>query len=225
MKASKAHRAVWLMASLVLLLAACGDGDAPSPGQTSQPPTASPVASITIDWSARPPAPIELGEGFSVQGCPGDAPFLCVSRESQAAGFIEYFPFPAPEGDAQDVLQKLVDDDYGSFTEDRETTCPSGYQVETVDPVAAEVGGEDGLRSEYFVTDAGGNTVERYVKHWAIAGGQVHLVSAEAQEEGSCSPGDGGQFTDAALTDFEPFLAAIAEGSRFPAETSPAPQG
>ncbi|HYN99083.1 MAG TPA: hypothetical protein VEU28_05365 [Actinomycetota bacterium] len=213
------------MLGLVLMLAACGDAEDPSPGQTSQSPTASPVAAVTIDWAARPPAPVELGDGFTVQACPGDAPFLCVSRESEAAGFIEYFPFPAPEGDAQDALRELVDDDYRTFTEDRETTCPSGYEVETVEPAAAEVGGEEGLRSEYFVTDAGGKTVERYVKHWAIAEGQVHLVSAEAQEEGSCSPGDGGQFTDAALTDFEPFLAAIAEGSRFPAPATPAAQG
>lgn len=49
-------------------------------------------------------------------------------------------------------------------------------------------------------------------------GRRVHLVSAEAQEEGTCSPGDGAGFRAAVLADFEPSFAAVAQGSHFPAE-------
>lgn len=207
----------------VLLLASCGGSGSPEPSQspTSQP-TDSPVPTVTIDWSARPAEPIALAGGFSVQGCPGDAPFLCVSRAGDAVGALEYFNFPASPGS---TVESLIEDDYRTFTEDREGTCPPKFDVRTEEPAGAEVGGGGGRRSGYSVVDGDGRTVERYVKYWAVEGSRVHLVSAEAQEEGTCSPGDGGEFRDEVLADFEPSFAAVAEGSRFPAEAKPAPGG
>jgi hypothetical protein len=206
----------------VLFLASCGGG-APEPSQspTSQA-TASPVPAVPIDWSARPDEPVSLAGGFSVQGCPGDAPFLCISREGDEVGLVEYLNFPASPGTTVDGL---IEDDYRTFTEDREGTCPTEFEVKTDEPAGAEVGGSEGRRSGYSVVDGDGRTVERYVKYWAVEGGAVHLVSAEAQEEGTCSPGDGAEFSDAVLADFEPSFAAVAAGSRFPAPPNPAPAG
>jgi hypothetical protein len=206
----------------VLFLASCG-GRSPetSPTPTSQP-TDSPVPTVTIDWSARPADPIALAGGFSVRGCQGEAPFLCVLRAGEEVGLVEYFNFPASPGTTVDAL---IEDDYRSFTEDREGTCPPEFEVKTEEPAGAEVGGKEGRRSGYSVVDGDGRTVERYVKYWSVEGEQVHLVSAEAQEEGTCSPGEGAEFRDAVLADFEPSFAAIAEGSRFPSEASPTPQG
>ncbi len=175
---------------------------------------------MTIDWSARPAEPVALAGGFSVQGCPGDAPFLCVSRAGDAVGLVEYLNFPVSPGATVDAL---IEDDNRTFTEDREGTCPPEFEVKTEKPSDAEVGGSEGRRSGYSVVDGDGRTVERYVKYWAVESGRVHLVSAEAQEEGTCSPGDGAEFRDAVLTDFEPSFAAVAEGSRFPAEATPDP--
>ncbi len=205
----------------LLLLASCGGGGTPEPSQSpTSHATASPGPTVTIDWAARPAEPVALAGGFSVQGCPGDAPFLCVSRAGDAAGLVEYFNFPASSGATVDGL---IEDDYRTFTEDRERTCPPGFEVKTAEPAGAQVGGSEGRRSGYSVVDGDGRTVERYVKYWAVEGDRVHLVSAEAQGEGTCSPGDGAEFRDTVLTDFEPSFAAIAEGSRFPAEASSAP--
>lgn len=206
----------------VLLLASCGGGTPePSPSPSPQE-TASPATGVSIDWSARPTEPLALPGGFSVQGCAGDGPFLCVSRGGDTVGSVEYASFPAsPEA----TVDGVIDDDYRSFTEDREGSCPPEFEVKTEEPAEAGVGGSDGMRSGYSVVDGDGRTVERYVKFWALEDGRLHLLSAEAQEEGTCSPGEGAVFRDAVLTDFEPAFAAIAEGSSFPAEANPAPEG
>lgn len=206
----------------VCLLTACG-GETPEPGRSpSSQPSDSPVPAVSIDWSARPTQPLHLEDGFTVQGCPGDAPFLCVSREGDTVGSVEYGSYPASP---QTSLASLIDDDYRSFTEDREASCPPGFEVETEEPADARVGGTGGKRSGYSVVDGDGRTVERYVKFWAVEYGRLHLVSAEAQEEGTCSPGEGAVFRETVLTDFEPSFAAIAEGSVFPEEDSLTPGG
>jgi hypothetical protein len=198
--------------ALVLGLAACGNRS-PEPGETSATPSATPTLEVLIDWSDRPARPVELSGGFSAVACPGDAPFLCISKDGRTVGFVEYFSFPASAGKD---LADLIEEDYGSFTADRETTCPAGFEARTVQPAAAGVGGSEGMRSEYSVADEAGETVERYIKYWAVAGGQVHLLAAEAQEEKSCSPAEGEVFSDSLLTEFEDSFRAVAEGSRFP---------
>ncbi len=200
---------------LLLLPAACGGGETPDPVETAPTPTltasTSPPPPVTIDWSARPTDPVGLADGFSVQACPGDGPFLCVARSAEPVGSIEYLTFPG----SGSVLLNLVEGDYRALAEDREQTCP-GFRVETEEPVIAPVGGATGMRSQATVIDGDGAIVERYVKFWAVDD-RVHLLSAEAQEPGSCSPGDGGQFRESVLTEFVPSFAAVAEGSRFPA--------
>lgn len=198
--------------ALMLLLAGC-TADSPDPGPTTPAPTGSPGPEVAIDWSQRPAQPVELAGGFTAVACPGDAPFLCISKDGRTVGFVEYLSFAAsPGGTLADVIQ----DDYRSFTSDRETTCPDGFEVRTVEPASAGVGGGDGMRSEYSVVDESGETVERYVKYWMLAGDQVHLLSAEAQEEKSCSPAEGEVFSDSLLSEFEDSFRAVAEGSRFP---------
>jgi hypothetical protein len=200
---------------LLLLPSACGDGEAPEPPETGPAPTpaasSSPPPRVIIDWSARPTDPVGLTDGFSVQACPGEGPFLCVARSAEPVGSIEYLSFPG----SGNVLLNLVEGDYRALAEDRERTCP-GFRVETEEPVIAPVGGAAGIRSQATVVDGDGVTVERYVKFWAVDD-RVRVLSAEAQEPGSCSPGDGGQFRESVLTEFVPSFAAVSEGSRFPA--------
>lgn len=201
---------------LLLLPAACGGGETPETpvtGPTPNPGAAdTPPPQVTIDWSARPTEPVGLTAGFSVQACPGDGPFLCVARSAEPVGSIEYLTFAG----SGDILLNLIQGDYRSLAEDRESACP-GFRVETEEPLNASVGGAPGMRSQAWVVNADGQTVERYVKFWAVSGDRVHLLTAEAHEEGSCSPGEGGQFREPVLTEFVPSFAAVAEGSRFPA--------
>ncbi|HEX2179150.1 MAG TPA: hypothetical protein VHL54_06485 [Actinomycetota bacterium] len=209
-------RKLLVITAMVFLLAGCA-GSSPTTDPTEAAPGPS-TPEVAIDWSNRPSDPILLSDDFSVQGCEGEGPFLCVSHEGQPVGAVEYFSFQAPGGDPADALRTLVADDYETFTADRSAGCPEGYEVRTEEPGEAVVGGEDGLRSEYSVVDGDGSTVERYVKFWAVSEGRVHLLSAEAQAEGSCAPGEGVQFTNELLTGFEPSFSEIARGSRFPTD-------
>ncbi|HEX2054805.1 MAG TPA: hypothetical protein VHJ78_13910 [Actinomycetota bacterium] len=200
------------VALAAMLLSGCtsGGADAPAPDPTSSPPQA------TIDWENRPQSTVALDGGFGVKACPGDAPFLCVERDGTVVGQIEYFSFEEPAGGGEDTLRNHVDEDYNTFRSDREG-CSEGFEVETVEPETAQVAGEEGLRSEYSVVNADGDTVERYVKYWALSDGRVHLLAAEAQEEGTCSPSEGTPFTAGGLEEFESSFEVLAERSRFPA--------
>ncbi len=206
-----------LLAMVLVVLGGCAD-EAPTTEPTPSSPSP-PSLEVVIDWANRPTDPVLL-DGFSVRGCEGDAPFLCILRETAGVGVVEYFSFQAPVGDPDEAVAGLVRDDYQSFTTDRSATCPDEFEVRTEEPQDAEVGGSGGLRSEYSVVDGAGRTVERYVKFWSVADGRVHLLSAEAQEEGSCAPGEGVQFRSDVLTEFLPSFEAIAEGSKFPAAAS-----
>jgi hypothetical protein len=208
---SRTRSSLVAAAALVLLLLAGCTEDSPDPE-----PTGSQGPEVVVDWSERPTEPLRLAGGFTAVGCPGDAPFLCISKDGVTVGLVEYFSFPAPDEPAAKGLDDVIEEDYGSFTSDREVLCPAGFEVRTVDPAAADVGGAGGMRSEYSVVDAAGETVERYVKYWAVAAGQVHLLSAEAQGENSCSPAEGEVFSSSLLTEFEQAFRTVAEGSRFP---------
>lgn len=212
MRSSAAIRLAGSGLLAALIWGACGSPTTPEP---VSPPGPEPVPEVFVDWSNRPSDPIALEEGFSIQGCPGDAPFLCVLHQAEVVGQIEYLDFEAPGGDPAEALRDRVADDYLWFTQDRQDGCPEGYRTETVEPRPAAVAGTDGMRSEYAVRDAQGEVAERYVKYWAISDGRLHLLTAQAQTEASCAPGEGVAFGDQGLTAFEDSFAAIAAGSRF----------
>jgi len=195
-----------------LALAACTGGGADIPGE----PPPSPEPGAAIDWADRPTETVALNGGFGVIACPGDAPFLCVQREGNTVGQIEYSSYPALESVGARGLQGRIEDDYSQFTSDR-TGCTEGFEVETVEPEETQVAGRDGMRSEYSVVNPQGETVERYVKYWLLQDDRVHLLVAEAHEEASCSPGEGVNFTDDGLTNFEESFQRVAALSRFPA--------
>lgn len=200
-----------LLIGAAALLASCTGGGAeePPPAVSSLPPEA------LIDWADRPTTPVALKGEFSAVACPGEGPFLCIESRGEQVGQIEYLSFPAEQGDGPEELRSLIEDDYRSFESDREG-CAEGFEVETEEPREAEVAGGEGLRSEYAVVDAEGETVERYIKYWSSSGGRIHLLSAEAQEAASCSPSEGAPFSSRVLEDFRESFELVAEVSRFP---------
>jgi len=200
-----------LLVGAAALLASCTGGGAeePPPAVSSPPPEA------LIDWSDRPTASVALKGEFSAVACPGEGPFLCIESRGEQVGQIEYLSFPAEQDGGAEELRSRIEDDYRGFEADREG-CAGGFEVETEEPEEAEVAGGEGLRSEYAVVDAEGETVERYIKYWSSSGGRIHLLSAEAQEAASCSPSEGAPFSSPVLEDFGESFELVAEASRFP---------
>ncbi|HEY3239982.1 MAG TPA: hypothetical protein VGL92_10490 [Acidimicrobiia bacterium] len=207
---------------MLLLVPACGGNDAaiPEPATTTTTTAASsedtpepPGGSLIVDWQA-PALDVDLGGGFRVRHCEGDAPLLCIERAGVPVGVVELLDFPA--GDHQ-PLEERIADLYRTTTEDRAKSCPPGYRFEGVPPEPASVAGGDGLRYGFTATFADGRPSEKTIAWMTERGDVVTVLSAAADEPDGCLPPEGaGQFTVATLQAAAPGLERLVAGSRLP---------
>ena len=222
---------------VTVLLGACGDTPGATPtsnptgaATTTASPSAVPTDSATppaatgaIDWSTRN-STVVLPDGWEAPFCEGEAPVLCVHRDGEHVGVVEHAPFPLSSmpavqeamasGTVLDGARALVDDYYAEHGADRESGCPEDYQFAPEEPVDADVAGQPGLRYGFVVIDAAGVPVERNTAYVTIVGDQVHLITAVANEEGSCVGAGELEFDVATLREFEPLLGEIARLSQ-----------
>lgn len=204
-------RAVAALATSLLLLAACGDDDTTTTGPDPTNPDIGALIDLEVDWDART-VEGDAGE-WTVEFCPGEAPFLCVSRDGDLVGSVELGTFDAPDGG----LDAWVAGHYESLAADRRDTCEDGYAVDGDPPVPNVLGDHDGISYGYTASDGDGTDVERGLGHAAIVGDTLYLLTAHAYTDGSCVGGAEGEFSDVgAVEDFAPVLAALAAGSELP---------
>lgn len=90
---------------MLLCLAACVDTSQSAPPSTTTPP-------ITVDWND-PDLDLEVGGGFRLRNCEGDAPLLCIERDGSTIGVIELTDHPG--GDGQTLVQRVADHDDASL--------------------------------------------------------------------------------------------------------------
>ena len=201
------------------------DDDLPSDADTSTTTTSAPAATSTTapsvpslsfsDNAAR----AELGDGWLVESCEGDAPRLCVSRNGAHAGVVELNVFPVDSftlpgfqdavraGDTLRALDILGNDFVSSFEKDRVEGCGEGFEVEPTVAELATVFGEDGWRFGY-VLKRGRDIVERQVGHSLIDGNNLVLVQAPAFAPDGCVAPER-EFEPGALAEFMPYLHAL----------------
>lgn len=213
---------------LATVLAACADGSAGSDGDeegvaasTTRPQpveTTIPVPSVAFRNDV---PPVDLGDGWTVQSCEGDAPLLCVSRNGSPAGIIELAVFPVSsfaiggfqdavaEGDDRKALGFLATDFVRTFRADRSEACGVDYEIEPTPTEDATVLGQPGIRYGYRA-ERNGALVEIQANHGTIVEGDVVLVNAPAYAAGpeGCVPPEG-EFSPEGLDDFLPRLRAL----------------
>jgi hypothetical protein len=215
------RRHLSLLAGLaVAVLPACGgDHQAVSASTTS---TVAPTAAI--NWNA--PAPTDVGRGWSIRDCEGDAPLVCVDRDGVPAGVLEIGRFPlnslpdvvaAQQGSgdraALDTQARVFLRDLSA---DRKEGCGLGYGIASAPVVHLRAADGPVVRYGFTGTGDDGSPSERIVQYAGIRGTTLVILTANAYDVGGCLPPEGTAFTSGLLAEFEPLLEAAVKASPFP---------
>ena len=208
---NKLHAA--LIAAVVTVTVAACSGDSDDGAPTSTTPTSVAVATtapLTVpafDWAR--PRPVDLGGGWSIEDCEGDAPLFCVRRNGEIVGSLEALRFPLegkpPEQQAAAFLE--------TFGDDRSKTCPGHrFVVDAISKMTVA----DGPAIRYgFTLSNGDDVVERVVQYAGERDGRHVIIAANAVDEGGCLAREG-EFATANLIAFEPRLDALIRASGLP---------
>ncbi len=218
-------------------LAACGgavSGAPPTaepPGTTAPTPVPAsppPIEVASIDLRGRVP-PTTLDGGWEVSSCdPGDAPLICILRDGQHVGTIEWLQRPL-DADPELVadLQTLPVGDalaanlersgfYASTERDRRDNC-DGRGVAWQRPTDATVGGTAGMAYGYTVRDHDGSRQDVIVSYQAVNGRSLFIVVVEGLGVRTCIPTEGIALTPDQLDAFRPTLDGLVANLRLPA--------
>lgn len=213
---------------LALVAVACTTAGADpigTPTPTGTPTeTAAPQADpITVDLSPGGAA-VPLENGWTVQHCEGDAPFLCVrDADGDVLGTVEYGSYPASdaiaravaEGTVAEALEAMAREQHTAIEADRARGCGSGYEYQPEPVQPTTIGGEPAAVYAFSgVVD--GREIERHRSYYTVHRGQLWILSAPASDPDGCMATDLGEFTPADLAIFEPYLERIVAGSRLP---------
>lgn len=227
---------------VLALTAACGgDGDGGNtgdggggddrPGAATTSTAVADAADVpTIDDWLDPELSVDLGRGFRLTHCEGDAPVLCVTGDGEDRGIVELSSFPVESLDEvraalprgpKAALEAHVGDYLASLREDRENGCGAGYVVTPLPTTVTE--GADGPVASYGFTGArrGEAVSERTVQWAALRGDNLVLVNLSGYDEGSCVPAEG-EGTVADVVALEPRLRPVIEANPLPMEVGPA---
>lgn len=228
--------------ALALTVAACsGTADAPGDGTTVSPTTLAngPTTTETpttvapdqpilgngavFDWTD-PAKTADLGDGWIVAACEGDAPLLCVEREGELVGVVEAQTFPTatldmfdPDAAAEANLLALAADFIEVFEEDRAIGCGADYRINPVPADPFVLGNSPGIVYGFEGRLGDGTQSELNLHYATILGEDVVTINASAYDEGGC-PGrdDLGGFDSTTLIEFRPYLEAVLHESPLP---------
>lgn len=187
-------------------------------------------ASAIVDWDD-PAVIADLGDGWQLHACAGDAPLLCASRDGEEAGVVEAHAFAItsvdvidPAAAAADNLAALAADYLAIFETDRAAGCGAGYEFEPIPPNPIVLGGASGLAYGFVGRMPDGAPSEVQLQYAAIVESKVLLLTASAYDEGGC-PGrdDLGGFTSSQLLELRDPWEAILPAVPLPQLQTPPP--
>jgi len=202
-----------LIAIALAAAAACSsgnDGRTPRTFPTRPATTRATATTLVVpafDWAR--PKPVDLGGGFAIEDCEGDAPLFCVRRDNQIVGTLEALRFDLEGKTPEQQARSFLD----TFREDRTKTCP-GHTF-TADPITP-VTTADGPSIRYgFTLRNGTDVVERVVQYAGERDGKHVLIAANAIDEGGCLTREG-EFSTDNLIAFESRFDALVRASGLP---------
>ncbi len=139
---------------LLVVVAACGNGEAAGQAQT-RPPTSRPEPPEPVhDWATG--ANVELAPGWQLSACESGPPPMCARRDGQTLAVIELQSAPAASyptierildggGTADDALRAQAVEFQRIFAEDRPIGCGPDYTVAPFGPTSTTVAGHRGV--------------------------------------------------------------------------------
>lgn len=205
-----------LLSSLVV---GCSGAVEAAPPLPSPDPTPTVIEAIGVDWN-RDDVEVTLSDRWTVRGCEGDAPLLCVFDGDRLAGDVELGQFSAGSDlldtvDLPTALRAHADDFLQAMEDDRAIGC-ADFSFEAMAVTDTDVGGEPAVRTGFVLRDDQGRQVERVVVHVTVRGETMWTVNASAYvQDGGCLPAEQ-DFEPATLEEFEPYLDAIVRGTPIP---------
>jgi hypothetical protein len=227
-----------LLLTLAVLVVACGadtvdDTTTTQPTTTTTQPTTTttgPTTTSTVpsvggvfDWVDRS-ASLDLGDGWTVAHCEGEAPLVCVSRDGDLVGVLELFiadplTYTAfdPAADDETNLRAIGAHFVDAFQTDRASGCGADYVVEALEPRTIEMGGNPALAYGFRGTLGDGTASEYNLQYATLSHGRLIFLVGAAYDDGGC-PGkdDMVSFDSATLEAFQPHLEAMLEASSLP---------
>ena len=198
------------LASLALFAIAC----AVSPGQSTTTSSIStiPTATTAIDSWTWGVDEVDLGGGYLLGQCEGDAnQVACITKDGSAIGSAEHLEFPVDtfvflDGVTDPVASvELMAADYvATFLADRQATCPH-LEFRALAPAPVAVGGAPGLRYGFEELD-GTETVERNMIYGVRVDDTIDLYGFAAIAGGACLSNEGELTDPDTLDDMLPAL-------------------
>lgn len=242
----------WLMVALIAmsatLLAGCVDGSGgriPDPVVVLEPTVATSDTAPPSSLSANPPLPsqpqptpvdndlaidwddpskvVNLGDGWSISGCIGDGPFLCVERDGTPIGAIEALAlqiesldFVDPVDSQKGQLDALSRAFIESLRADRTTTCPD-FVFDAIEPSPFPLGESMGVVYGFVGAAPDGKPTEMVLQYAAVVGDSiVTLVAIGEDVDGCLGRIDISGFTTEELSRFRPYLERTLRVSPLP---------
>lgn len=213
----QSHRRLFgcLFLSFALLAGACGN--------TPQDRKATPesIPRMTVDWT-KTARSVDVGDGWTVRGCPAPRPALCVERDKKLIGHVLLEDVPSlgeektTSGEqVQAVLAVRIHTDYKSFEQQRHRQCGEEYEIKTVRPSPTLVAGQRGLR--YGATGSmDGQVLEKTIGYRVFRDGIESLIEATAIRPGGCVVPRVPGFSIQQLNSFEKAFDRLIASSRLP---------
>ena len=170
---------------------------------------------------------VALDGGWVIAPCESGPPLFCARLNGETEATISLGSAPAASYDTirgaleagkapLDALRAEAAEFVSIFQKDRPVGCGAGYQVEGFGPDAATVGGKPGIVYG-FDGHQEGRHVERALQFMALDGADVHLISVNAIDDGTCMDDrELAEFTVAELAALEPTLAKVFAASTLP---------
>lgn len=208
----------------------------PVPTQTASSEPIEPPVDLTNPFPkilGAAPAP----EGWSVEPCAGNAPYLCMQEGEQSVGYVslnsypletlpdfqamlteagvdaEAFDYknPAHAARARGALTAFVESYHENIMQDREITFGSAKTYERLETEEINVGELPGLRYGFVLMNEDGSVYERWLSFSTFDGEGLFTIVAPFD------PNPEQSFrSDEDLLKFEPFLVEIIEGLKMP---------
>lgn len=219
-----------LLAGATLATAGCVAASAtPEPAATPPPPAPDPSPRDLTEVVDELPEPIpyvwadqrarDLGDGWSIGACGGDAPVRCVSSDGDIVGTIELggYPLDVPVAEPDRWLGQQIDALLASTSEDRTATCGVGHAV-TIVSRAITLDGAPGVQYDLRTRSPGDDrvVVERAMGVIAVDDDEVVWLAATGTAHDGCLTPLDGEFSVAQIDLFADRFVAIARGLELP---------